>query len=60
MVTCCTLACAERGPSSSGPRRAQALEGIAQGPLEQVPIQDYFPEAADLSPVEFAEAATAR
>ena len=39
--------------------RAQALEGIAQGPLEQVPIQDYFPKAAELSPVEFAEAATA-
>lgn len=37
----------------------QALEGIAQGPLEQVPIQDYFPKAAELSPVEFAEAATA-
>ncbi len=40
--------------------RSQALEGIAQGPLEQVPIQDYFPEAAELSPVEFAESATAR
>ncbi|KAK9835186.1 hypothetical protein WJX81_004384 [Elliptochloris bilobata] len=39
---------------------AQALEGIAQGPLEQVPIQDYFPKAAELSPVEFAEAATAQ
>jgi hypothetical protein len=34
--------------------RAQALEGMASGPLEQVPIQDYFPAAKELSPVEFA------
>ncbi|CAL5219945.1 g1877 [Coccomyxa viridis] len=34
----------------------QALEGIQAGPLEQVPIQDYFPAAKDLSPVEFAAA----
>ena len=33
---------------------AQALAGMQQGPLEQVPIQDYFPAAKDLSPVEFA------
>ncbi|CAL8467948.1 g7486 [Coccomyxa elongata] len=32
----------------------QALEGIASGPLEQVPIQDYFPAAKELSPVEFS------
>ncbi|KAK9909404.1 hypothetical protein WJX75_001745 [Coccomyxa subellipsoidea] len=32
----------------------QALEGMASGPLEQVPIQDYFPAAKELSPVEFA------
>ena len=34
----------------------QALEGMQSGPLEQVPIQDYFPAAKELSPVEFAEA----
>ena len=34
----------------------QALEGMQSGPLEQVPIQDYFPAASELSPVEFAEA----
>lgn len=32
----------------------QALEGMQAGPLEQVPIQDYFPAAKELSPVEFA------
>ena len=34
----------------------QALEGMQAGQLEQVPIQDYFPAAKELSPVEFAEA----
>lgn len=32
----------------------QALRGMRDGPLEQVPIQDYFPAAKELSPVEFA------
>ena len=32
---------------------AQALKGIKAGPLHQVPLQDYFPEAAELSNVEF-------
>ena len=36
--------------------RVQALEGMQGGQLEQVPIQDYFPAAKELSPVEFAEA----
>jgi len=35
-------------------RYTQALEGMQSGPLEQVPIQDYFPAAKELSPVEFA------
>ncbi len=35
-------------------RYVQALEGMQSGPLEQVPIQDYFPAAKELSPVEFA------
>ena len=32
----------------------QALAGMKEGPLEQVPIQDYFPAAKELSPVQFA------
>ena len=30
-----------------------ALAGMKQGPLHQVPLQDYFPEAAERSTVEF-------
>ena len=30
-----------------------ALKGLKLGPLEQVPLQDYFPEAAARSNVEF-------
>ena len=33
---------------------SQALAGLQSGPLEQVPIQDYFPAAKELSPVPFA------
>ena len=40
--------------SSEPLRPLQALEGLQSGPLEQVPIQDYFPKAQELSPVEFA------
>lgn len=31
----------------------QALAGMKKGPLRQVPLQDYFPEAAERSDVEF-------
>lgn len=30
-----------------------ALAGMQRGPLHQVPLQDYFPEAAERSTVEF-------
>lgn len=30
-----------------------ALAGMQKGPLHQVPLQDYFPEAAERSTVEF-------
>ena len=30
-----------------------ALAGMKKGPLHQVPLQDYFPEAAERSTVEF-------
>lgn len=30
-----------------------ALTGMKKGPLHQVPLQDYFPEAAERSTVEF-------
>ena len=32
---------------------ATALKGLKSGPLEQVPLQDYFPQAAERSNVEF-------
>ena len=31
----------------------QALAGLKEKALEQVPLQEYFPEAADASAVEF-------
>ena len=31
----------------------EALAGMKRGPLRQVPLQDYFPKAAELSDVEF-------
>ena len=30
-----------------------ALKGLKSGPLEQVPLQDYFPKAAERSTIEF-------
>jgi hypothetical protein len=40
--------------AEAGTGVVQALKGMREGPLEQVPIQDYFPAAKALSPVEFA------
>lgn len=36
----------------------QALAGMKRGPLRQVPLQDYFPEAASRSEVQFNAAPT--